>query len=280
MRGFARFALAVACSVSTLAACSTAGGDNDEPDAGTGTDARPPDAQAIVDLDMDGLDDAREEQLARDYLPFISLDPGDGCPRSGLVARVRKHPADATKILIVYSHLFERDCGINGHVGDNEAFGVAIDPTLPAPAGILAIRTASHQNTICERVTECSTCATDSRAACDRTSDGGQMWPVLYASKGKHGQYASAASCPLLGTCFDQCTLNGTRLRPPVVNVGEPTVALVHDLTAQGFINASNGWTEATLMAHDPWNSAIDFGDAGNVADDLVDPEFVPALCP
>ena len=106
------------------------------------------------------------------------------------------------------------------------------------------------------------------------------MWPVLYASKGKHGQYASAARCPLLGTCFDQCTLNSTRLRPPVVNVGEPTVALVHDLTAQGFINATNGWTEPTLMAHDPWNSAIDFGDAGNVADDLVDPEFVPGLCP
>jgi hypothetical protein len=269
----------LALTATLAAACSTGGTGDSEPDAST-DGARAPDAPAIVDLDLDGLDDAREDQLARDYLPYLSLDPSDGCPLSGLVARVRKHPADATKILIVYSHLFERDCGLNGHVGDNEAFGVAIDPTLPAPAGILAIRTASHQNTVCERVTECSTCATDGRVACDRAAEGGQMWPVLYASKGKHGQYATRAQCPLLGTCFDQCTLSSARARPPVVNVGEPGVALVHDLTAQGFINATHGWTEATLMAHDPWNSAIDFGDAGNVADDLVDPEFVPGLCP
>lgn len=265
--------------VAVVAACSSASGmDMLDPDAAPEVDA-PPDAPRVIDLDDDGLDDRDEEQLATDYLPFLSLDPGDGCPLSGLVARVRKHPADATKILIVYSHLFQRDCGLSGHVGDNEAFGVAIDPALPPPAGILAIRTASHQNTPCERVTECTTCASDSRTQCDRAMSGGMQWPVLYASKDKHGQYAAKSKCSLFGTCFDQCTLDAQRAAPPVVNVGEPMRALTNDLTAHGFITPTNGWSEAELMNFDPWDPARDFGGAGNVAGDLQDSEFEAAPC-
>ena len=70
------------------------------------------------------------------------------------------------------------------------------------------------------------------------------MWPVVYASKDKHGQYATKAQCPLIGTCLDQCTLNPTRHVMPVVNVGEPDHHLVTDLTAQGFVTAANGWSE------------------------------------
>lgn len=267
-------------TVAVLAACGS-GMDMLDPgaDPDAGAPDAPPDAPAIVDEDGDGLDDDYEHELATAYLPFISLDPADGCPLSGLVARVHEHPADPSKILIVYSHLFERDCGLGGHVGDNEAFGIAIDPELPAPAGILAIRTASHQGTPCERVTECTTCANDSRTACDVATADGVAWPVLYASKDKHGQYATKAKCSLFGTCFDQCTLAGQRALPPVANVGEPTAALVHDLTAEGFITAANGWTEAELMSFDPWDPARDFGGAGNIAGDLQDETFVPALC-
>ncbi|NVB81891.1 MAG: hypothetical protein HOV81_26150 [Kofleriaceae bacterium] len=264
----------LASALAVVAACSGGG-------SGTSIDANEPsdtvvsvDAYVTVDDDGDGLADDVELQLARDYVPYLSLDPADGCPLSGLVARVRKHPADPTKILIVYSHLFERDCGLGGHVGDNEAFGIAIDPALPAPAGILAIKTASHQGTPCERISECSTCATDARDRCDIASG----WPVLYASKGKHGQYATKDRCSLLGTCFDQCTLAAARTTPPIVNVGEPDHPLVTDLTAQGFITPELGWTEADLMNFDPW-SAEDFGGAGNIAGDLEDPTFEPAPC-
>src|SRR5688572_24145877 len=121
-------------ALAALVACSGAS-SNDSPND---IDASAPiDAPAqLVDNDKDGLDDALESQLASSYMPFISLDPNDGCKRSGLAVRVTKHPADATKILIIYDHLFETDCGLNGHTGDNEAFGVAIDPMKPAPAGI------------------------------------------------------------------------------------------------------------------------------------------------
>lgn len=274
----------LASTIAILAACSGGASDTSIDATGCGAlcDGAEVDAAVLVDAtagaddDGDGLADDVELQLARDYLPYLSLDPEDGCPLSGLVARVREHPADPTKILIVYSHLFQRDCGLAGHVGDNEAFGIAIDPSLPAPAGILAIRTASHQNTPCERISECSTCATDSRPRCDLATG----WPVLYASKGKHGQYATMDRCSLLGTCFDQCTLATARTLPPIVNAGEPDHHLVTDLTAQGFITEANGWTEADLMHFDPWNEAMDFGGAGNVAGDLQDSTFEPAPCP
>ena len=265
-----------------LAACSSGGSgmhdDDHDVDAALSPDA-PPDAPAIIDNDDDGLDDKYELELATDYVPYLSIDPSDGCPLAGLVARVRKHPADATKISIIYSHLFQNDCGLGGHVGDNEAFGIVIDPLQPAPAGILAIKTASHQNTPCERISECSTCALDGRAKCDVTTFNGEQWPVLYASKDKHGQYATKSKCSLIGTCFDQCTLNPARELPPIVNVGEPMHAFTNDLTTNGFITPANGWTEAELMNFDPWDITKDFGGAGNIAGDLQDMTFLPAPC-
>lgn len=263
-------------AAAALALAAACGAPADElPDAGAGPDA-PPDAPPFVDRDGDGLDDAHELAIATDYLPFVSLDPGDGCARSGLVVRVRKHPADPAKLLVVYDQLFETDCGAGGHVGDNEVFAAAIDPAVPPPAGILAIKTASHQGTLCERITECSTCGgADPRRACDLA----QGRPVLYASKDKHGQYATKAQCSLFGTCFDSCALAPEPHRPPIVNAGEPGLALISNLTTDGFINAANGWTEAALMNVDPWGPG-DFGGAGNIAEDLVDPLFAPAPCP
>ena len=258
------------CALVALAACSGASGAPIDASPIDGENAI--DSASVVDNDGDGLDDAMETALATDYLPFISLDPNDGCKRSGLAVRVRKHPADPTKIVVVYDHLFETDCGLNGHTGDNEAFGILLDPTKPAPAGILAIRTASHQNTPCEKITDCTTCAGDARPKCEL--QGGV--PVLYASKDKHGQYAT--KCSTLGTCFDTCTLAQTAHRPPIVNIGEPEGHLVTNLTTQGFITALNGWTKSELMNVDPWGPG-DFGSAGNVADDFIDPVFVPAPC-
>jgi hypothetical protein len=265
----------------TLASCSSSGTHDHAVDGAATSDTPNADTTVVRDDDGDGLDDALETQLANDYMPFVSFDPADGCSRDGFVVRVRPHPADATKIQIIYDHLLEHDCGLNGHVGDDEVFGIAIDPAKPAPTGILAIRAVSHQNTPCERDTQCSTCGgADTRAACDLASDGNAMWPVVYSSKDKHGNYASMSQCPLLGTCLDQCTLNAHRVHPPLVNAGEPGKPLVTDLTDQGFITAANGWTEPTLMHFDPWNATTNFGGAGNIASDLKDPAFLAAICP
>lgn len=232
----------------------------------------------FVDLDLDGLDDVWEEQVARAYLPFLSLDPGDKCPRGGIVVRVRPHPDNAQLIHVVYDHLFEKDCGLTSHVGDNEAFGATIDPNIPAPAGLLTLVAIGHQATICEKKTTCGSCG--GLDACSTAMKNGAAYPVVFSSKDKHAGYVQKDKCNPILSCFDSCTQAPTSTDVPVVNVGEPDAPLVTDLTDQAFITEANGWTEQELFHFNPWEKGKDFGSAGNVADDLVDSAFVPPVCP
>ena len=264
-----------------LCACGSPGGGGGA-DAAGGDDAGSADAPpgtpdapaAIVDHDGDGLDDALETTLAITYRPFLSVHPDDGCPLGGIAVRVWPHPDDATKIAIIYDHLFERDCGLTGHLGDDEVFGVTIDPDVPPPAGVLGVRTASHQGTICERITECGRCS--GQTACDTGQVSGMAMPVVYSSKGKHGSYLQRPACA--ASCFDQCAMAPSSNDPPLVNVGEPGASLVEDLTQGGLITMANGWTETELFDFDPWAPG-DFGSAGDVSQDLVDPTFIVPVC-
>jgi hypothetical protein len=208
----------------------------------------------------------------------LSLDPGDKCPLGGIVVRVRPHPDDAALIHIVYDHLYERDCGLTSHVGDNEAFGVTIDPTIPPPAGLLTIVAIGHQSTLCEKKTTCGSCG--GLDACAMAMKNGVAYPVVFSSKDKHASYVQKGKCNPILSCFDTCTLAPTSAAVPIVNVGEPGAPLVSDLTDQGFITAADGWTAQELFHWDPWDASKDFGSAGNVADDLVDAAFVPPVCP
>lgn len=244
-------------------------------DAGAG-DAGQPDAGAVVvDLDFDGLDDAWEAQLALQYLPVLALHPQDGCPLGGIVFRLRPHPMDPDGglLAVTWTHLYERDCGLTSHVGDNEAFGGTIDPALPPHLGLVALRAISHQNTLCERTTTCGSCP--GLTPCERT-DAGEK-PMLYASKDKHGGYVSLSGCGTF-TCLDTCAV-GRQLGVPVVNAGEPNFPLTRDLSdGGGFITTANGWTEQSLFHFDPWGAA-DFGGAGNVKGDLEDTAFLTPAC-
>ncbi len=230
------------------------------------------------DLDKDGLDDAWEMDTARDYLPFLSLDPGDGCTRGGMLVRVHPHPSKGSLIHIVYDHLYEKDCGLTGHVGDNEAFGVTIDPTIPPPAGILTMVAIGHQSTICEKKTTCGSCG--GLNACATAMKNGAPYPVVFSSKDKHASYVEKDQCNPFLSCFDTCTLASMTTAVALVNVGEPSAPLVTDLTDQGFITSANGWTAQELFHWNPWDGSKDFGGAGNVAEDLVDTAFIPPVCP
>lgn len=232
----------------------------------------------FVDLDQDGLDDGWENKVAAEYLPFLSLDPGDGCPLGGLVVRVRPHPSNPALLHVVYDHLYERDCGLTAHVGDNEAFGATIDPNVPPPAGILTLVAIGHQATICEKKTTCGSCG--GLDACATALKNGVSYPVVFSSKDKHASYVKKNDCNPILSCFDTCTLAPTTTDVPLVNVGEPNAPLVTDLTDQGFITSANGWTAQELFHWNPWDTSKDFGGAGNVAGDLVDDAFVPPVCP
>ncbi|MBL8949204.1 MAG: hypothetical protein JNK82_00405 [Myxococcaceae bacterium] len=242
-------------------------------DAGTVVDAGAlVDAGTLVDLDRDGLDDALEARLAVEYLPSLSLHPNDECPLGGMIYRARPHPMNPALVFIVYSWLFERDCGIGSHVGDNEAFGVTINPARPPPLGLTAVKAISHQNTLCQKVTACGACA--GLDPCE-AGDGGR--PRLYSSRNKHAGYVQKKSCVLLAICTDDCAA-GERFGVPLVNVGEPGAHLVEDLTDAGFITADAGWTRAEVFHFNPWGPD-DFGGAGAPAGDLVDPAFDTPAC-
>lgn len=234
--------------------------------------------EAFVDADKDGLDDGWENDLAATYLPFLSIDPSDKCPRGGIVYRVRPHPSNPALIHILYDHLFERDCGLTSHVGDNEAFGMTIDPAIPPPQGILTLVAIGHQATLCEKKTLCGSCA--GLDACGTAMKNGGNYPVVYSSKDKHASYVEKSTCNPILACLDTCTLAPSSANPPMVNVGEPESPLVTNLTEQGFINSANGWVEQELWNWNPWDTTKDFGGAGNVAGDLVDDAFVPPVCP
>ncbi len=223
------------------------------------------------DPDCDGIEQALEDQIAVDYMPALSLHPDDDCPLGGILYRARPHPFDGALIFITYVVLYENDCGTGGHVGDDEVFGVTVDPTIPAPAGILSMKAIGHQGTPCEQVTDCGTC--DGSNACDVMVTDGAMYPVIFHSEDKHAGYAHD-SCDFF--CDNGgCELAAAPAVMPMINVGEPNAQLVNDLTTDGFINEASGWTAQELYGFDPWAPG-DFGSAGDVSDDLVDPAFIP----
>ena len=239
--------------------------------------APPPDLRRIIDDDVDGLDDIQEMAWAAAYLPFLSISPGDGCDTMGLLVRVRPHPKDPMLVHILYNQLYDRDCGIGGHAGDDEVFGVTVDPSKPPPDGILAIRAISHQGTACERKSDCGKCP--GQKPCTTLPYNGKAWPAIWPSRDKHGSYVNRqTTCTLLTTCFDTCEDRMAYPMPPMVNAGEPGHPLVHDLTTEGFITMANGWKENVLFNFDPWVDK-DFGGGGSLAKDLVDTAFETPAC-
>ena len=240
-------------------------------DAGGGVDA------ATADLDGDGLADADELRIAGEYLPYLALSPTDACPLSGIVFRMRPHPEDAALLAVTMVVLYEVDCGAGGHPGDDEVFGMTIDPRRPAPTGILAIRAIAHQNTACEAATNCGTCP--GLDACTTATRRGAPYPVIFASRNKHGWYMHESECD--NACFftNQCDAPSTAAEPMLLNVGEPTGMLTRDLTDSGLITSANGWTDMSLFHFDPWAN-MNFGGAGDTTSDLIDAAFLTPVCP
>jgi hypothetical protein len=245
-------------------------------DATSGSDGPPSPDGALVDDDQDGIDDRLEAQLAADYLPFLSLHPQDGCALGGMLYRAFPHPDDPTLVSIVYDHLYQNDCGLNGHIGDDEVFGITVDPTMPAPDGIVAMVAISHQGTFCEVTSECGRCA--GQTPCETLMKDGKAVPVVYSSQDKHGSYVSLNTCNTT-ICFDNCAAASRSTSVMLANAGEPSAHLIDNLTTQAFVTAANGWTEPTLLNFDPWDPSQTFGGAGNIAGDLTDSSFIAAAC-
>ncbi len=239
----------------------------------------PPTAASVsaTDQDRDGLDDAMELAWAHDYLPYLSISPEDHCPTAGIIVRVT--PSQTTGFVhLLYDVLYDQDCGIGGHIGDDERFATTIDPMMPPPAGIVAIKAVSHKGSACEKASECGRCA--GQSACATLVENGAPWPAVWAARDKHGNYVDRAqTCQITNTCLDDCDDRPSPAMLPIVNVGEPCSPLVHNLTTEGFITSANGWTNQELFNYDPWGTQP-FGGANVLANDLTDSTFDTPACP
>jgi hypothetical protein len=273
--GITKASLCIGASAVFVLACAASSSDEIAADAPSLEGAVP--MAALPDSDGDGVPDEIEKRVASEYLPFVSLHKNDSCTTRGIVFRAAKHPRNAGKLQVWGVVVYDRDCGANGHHGDDEGFGVVVDPTKRGAAGILAVKTISHQNTPCESKATCGVCPGMNR--CTTVTTAGGAYPVIFSSKNKHGNYVSESKCD--GSFF--CDSGGCELRTaaelqstgiPIVNVGEPTHPLVTNLTTQGFITAANGWRSTELFDYDPWHPG-DFGSAGDLSKDFVDDAFV-----
>jgi len=236
-----------------------------------------PAAPTASDQDRDGLDDAQELAWAQQYLPYLSLAPDEECATAGIVVRVE--PLDAAGFIrIRYDVLYDNDCGIGGHVGDDERFAMTVDVAQPPPDGIVTIKAVSHKGAgFCEKESDCGRCPGES--ACATLVENGVARPAVWISRNKHGNYVNrASSCQLDNTCLDDCTDNATPASLTIVNVGEPCYPLVSNLTTQGFITTANGWTNQALFDYDPWGGQP-FGGGSVIATDLTDPAFETPPC-
>jgi hypothetical protein len=218
------------------------------------------------DDDRDGLDDRLEREIAERNLPRLALHVDEKCGApSALLYRVRRHPAALRRLAVTYVALYSRDCGaFNGHIGDNEAFAITVDPdAAPGPAATVGLITQAHRGTLCDSM---STCETEAGTGACASTVGGQTSVVVWVSRDKHGNYVDRETCSQ--NCLDACGAASFAGDIPLEAAGQPTAPLTHDLTADGLVTAAGGW-EPALLHYDAWGDAP-FGGASRPRDQLI----------
>lgn len=187
-----------------------------------------------LDNDHDGVMDIQEDLLASNFMPWVWFDHGENYSRDcthpatfqnpgTVLARVRLHPYDSSKIAITYTILYRKDCGdfLNfGHRGDIETFTLTLAPNSSCPMGYgaFAVKTIAHEGTVGDTREEAylgNDCTWGRRAG------GDQYTAKIFASENKHGNYLSLAKCDRGGVFgSDHCSY-GFTLDFRVFNVGE-----------------------------------------------------------
>jgi hypothetical protein len=231
-----------------------------------------PSASATTDNDGDSVDDGLEDLLAAQFFPWVWYDSGEnaGCTNPATtagnpgtaLARVRPHPADASKIAIQYVILYQRDCGdfggFSAHAGDVEAFSVALapNPACPYGYGAFSLKTVAHEGQIGEH--------TDQRLlgnSCTwgRAAGGSPYVARIYASENKHGNYASDSSCDSSLGGLENCSESFT-LPYNVFNIGEDNARRIDELSGYQF-PGEYAWSDV------PFRGGLGngLGDAGTV---------------
>ncbi|HEY1901178.1 MAG TPA: hypothetical protein VGG56_02030 [Terracidiphilus sp.] len=217
-----------------------------------------------VDSDHDGLSDALEQQLLRQFEPKFmmaehdcSVSPAEFKPDMetpeveadngtiyGQVFRAKDTTDHSMVAEIHYYHLWRKDCGSHGHPLDTEHVAVLVRASgadLPtATWKALYWYAAAHENTVCD-VSQIA------RAATLHAEDHGA---TVWISPGKHASYLNETLCQR-GCGADRCE-NMVPLQPTaLINLGEPS----HPMNGSLFISSS-AWPLMAKMSTSNFPSA------------------------
>ncbi len=187
------------------------------------------------DIDGDGLDDQFEQLVLERFVPTWMLSakecdslpaefhPGKQAPQLlakngtiyGQVFPIDLPGKPGIFIEIHYYHLWNRDCGLNGHALDVEHVSTLLSAEeLKAP--IIEWESeywyaAAHEDTVCD----------SSHVAESSSLDAERQGPTVWISAGKHASFLDRNLCG--GGCgSDDCSEMRPVEIPKLVNLGEP----------------------------------------------------------
>jgi len=187
-----------------------------------------------VDSDNDGLADDLEQELLVKFAPkfMLSSKECDGLPAEfhqgmkepkllakngtiyGQVFPIAMMGKSWSFVEIHYYHLWNRDCGLNGHELDAEHVSALIwAASSTEPWFLWKARywyAAAHEETICDA----------SHAAQSGLINAEQEGPTIYISAGKHASFLDQTACR--GGCgSDSCSVMKPIAINKIVNLGE-----------------------------------------------------------
>ncbi|HVZ83689.1 MAG TPA: hypothetical protein VG893_08435 [Terracidiphilus sp.] len=190
-------------------------------------------AQSAVDSDHDGLSDAEEQALLRQFAPALQADPHDCAGEPAFFEPGGQNPIAASEdgtlyaqatprtlpgiagplVELRYFHLWRIDCGRMGHPLDTEHVSVLVQAGAQDSDSWHALYwyAAAHEDTVCDasQIARASTLGAE--------TGGAQIW----ISQGKHASFLHRELCRR-GCGGDDCTRAHPLAVPRIVNLGEP----------------------------------------------------------
>jgi hypothetical protein len=189
---------------------------------------------SLSDSDGDGLTDKFEQELLATFVPKFMLSAKEcdglpaefrqGIPKPQLLAKngiiygqvfpITLSGKPGIHVEIHYYHLWNRDCGLNGHELDAEhVSGLIWAPTTAEPLVFWKARywyAAAHEETVCDA----------SHAVQSSFINAEQAGPIIWISAGKHASFLDQELCR--GGCgVDSCNTMEPMAISGIVNLGE-----------------------------------------------------------
>lgn len=215
-------------------------------------------AKLPADSDHDGLSDALEQKLLVQFVPAFMMAKQDcsvlpaefktdtAVPEVeaengtvyGQAFPLKSAKNGAPDVELHYYHLWQKDCGRNGHPLDTEHVAVLIRPSEDhldsAHWKAIYWYAAAHENTVCD-VSQIA------RASTLHAEEGGA---TVWISPGKHASYLNRALCQK-GCGADRCENMTSFVPAKVINLGEPGFPM----NGSAFISSS-AWPLESKMSN------------------------------